>query len=288
MKSTDGQAYEPRGGDDACRALVMGITHKLGSRQDRIPGLLDGVTSSLEEQGWVCERGTVSWQPQHQRVPLFVTSHVRFRWLSGAEWFNRGVSRRLASELVVGGRLILGNLVHSRGEKRGRFLREVLVEKHLACWRLALDLDSDVLVVLEDDAVEADQWDEFQRAAPLLASERPTFFNLGGGNDLSRYPLESARDIGPGWRRGRLADTAVAYCVNRAGLEIMANSVAEWPHGRRVGADAMISGALMRNKAVESLFPPSPLFLNGTIEGIFSSELPTSKVHKSGPNESRE
>ena len=213
-------------------------------------------------------------------VPLWLISHLRFRWLAERMWFNRGFIRRIAAQFFVAGRLLIRNFTYHEGQAQGRFLREILVEKHLACWRTALDGGFNLLVVLEDDAIENNNWNLPQTLVPRLTGDEPMFVNLGGGNNLSLYPLTEATDIGLGWRRGRLADTAVAYCVNRAGLDIMANSVAKWPHGRRVGADAMISGVLLRNLAVDALFPPQPFFLNGTIEGFFDSELPTSKVHK--------
>lgn len=261
-------------------AIAIAITHRNGSRRDRVPQLLQETGHSLRDAGLTaCLEDTILWQPQPHPVRLNVIANMRFRWQAEKRWFHRSLVRRLAGLGVTFTRLLLDQLLSPRSAAQGRFLRMILVDKHREAWRRALDAEANVAVVLEDDAVLTKAITDLLPAFSLLDSDQPVFVNLGSGNDRSIYRLRPA-SVGQGWLEGQFADTAVAYMVNRAGLQAIAQADARWPFARNVGADAMISSAIMHSPGFLCLFPPEPVYLNGTIEGLFTPELPRSRVHK--------
>lgn len=268
-------------------AIAIAITHGSGSRRDRVPQLLQETSDSLLETGITALlKDTILWQPEPYPVPLAALANMRFRWQAEQRWFHRSLVRRLVGLGVTFSRLLLHELLNRRAAARGRFLRMILVDKHRAAWRRALDAEVDVAVVLEDDAVLTRSLTELLPAFSVLDSDVPVFVNLGSGNDRSIYSLRPS-SVGHGdWLEGQFADTAVAYLANRAALQAIAQADARWPFARNVGADAMISSAIMHSPGVCCLFPPEPLYLNGTIEGHFTPELPRSRVHKAAKNPS--
>lgn len=268
-------------------AIAIAITHSNGSRRDRVPQLLRETGDSLRDMGLTaCLKDTILWQPEPHPVPLNLIANLRFRWQAEKRWFHRSLVRRLAGLGVTSTRLLLDQLLRPRSAARGRFLRMILVDKHREAWRRALDAETDVAVVVEDDAVLTRSFTELLPAFSLLESDVPVFVNLGSGNDRSIYSLRPS-SVGHGdWLEGQFADTAVAYLANRAALQAIAQADARWPFARNVGADAMISSAIMHSSGVCCLFPPEPLYLNGTIEGHFTPELPRSRVHKAAKNPS--
>lgn len=262
---------------ETLRLGIAFISHDLSARRNRETGLRNQLARAIATlKGIEIAKWTsIIWQPDLYRVKHKQYFQLLvFRIRASREWGNRSWLNAIKQILVFEFQTTLKGRSQLSISQEHLFVVEILTEKHVRAWTSALDDSIDVLLVLEDDAILEDH------ATPVLSQafgyirhSAPTFINLSKGNSLAGYAKEYiVENPNENWFKLKAADTACAYMVNRAGLKLLAEHYLKRSETAVIGADFVITDALLRNSEFEVLHSESPPFTNGTLFGVFESQ----------------
>ena len=167
---------------------------------------------------------------------------------------------------------------------RAALIESVLVDKHVLAWSKAVDLNSDWLLVLEDDALLDDETEVrlrqfFAHELDTYRSNMLVYCDLAGGYDpLLLLPRYATLDSYAGcWTLSHVrTNTICSYLVSRPLLSCWLTMIRRYPLLRQLPADHLINVASILSKRCRTgcicLHWAEPFFRHGSfLEGFTST-----------------
>jgi hypothetical protein len=166
---------------------------------------------------------------------------------------------------------------------RAALIESVLVDKHVSAWAKAVDLNSDWLLVLEDDALIDEETEGrlrhfFVHELDSVRRNILVYCDLAGGYD-PRLLLPKDVSLGPymgSWTLSHVrTNTICSYLVSRPLLSCWLTMIRRYPLLRQLPADHLINVAsILSNRcraACICLHWPKPFFRHGSFLDGFTS-----------------
>jgi len=243
----------PPAPDLAVRVVL--IHHGVDTRVQAAMPTVDRVVEALSEFGTV-QRREIWRQPPIVPVPARALAARRLRqWWLERRWASYlGVSRRwVLSSGLLGLRLLqLLSPDHRARAGRQAAIELALTAKHERAWRMALEEQADLLVVLEDDARwRSDSRERLQTLVRTALSHGPrgdTFVDLAGGMPVKRLRLggvRQMRDDGIAVLSRASTNTTCGYAVGAGLVEKLASLSASDPSAALLPSDWLINRCFM-------------------------------------------
>ena len=244
-------------------------------REDTLKKKILSISSTIAGLEVVFWKSSI-WQPSSiSKLKRSYGKYLKFKFQSEKAWFGASSFKSCAyvfSFEVL--RLIRGESLIFR--KKDRIYRErVLSDKHFRAWIYAIDSGVDFALFLEDDVdIEATLKVTLQEVVTSLTFDNPTFINLSLGNDLAKFnknlvSLEKAER----WFTLKGADTTAAYIANKECLKVLAQELSDFGNYDALAIDFVVSSIFFKNPAINVLHRIEPPFSNGTLVGIYDSEI---------------
>lgn len=166
---------------------------------------------------------------------------------------------------------------------RAALIESVLVDKHVSAWAKAVDLNSDWLLVLEDDALIDEETEDrlrhfFVHELDSVKGNVLVYCDLAGGYD-PRLLLPKDVYLGPcmgSWSLSHVrTNTICSYLVSRPLLSCWLTMIRRYPLLRQLPADHLINVASILSKRCRAacicLHWPKPFFRHGSFHDGFTS-----------------
>ncbi len=262
---------------------IFVITHISSDRFSRSSELLQSTARIIQNLNGSpqVEQYIISWQPTtlHSMKKSYI-QFLLFKFHSNLEWFkisrHKAVIRLFLSEVKA--------LIHKNSQfqlsSRKLHATQVLSKKHVRAWERCIDESMDAVIILEDDAI----YDSANQRAiteiyAFLKSDKPTFINLGSGNDKSKYTYDefSIDDEKIDFQFARFADTTCAYFMNKTGVNLALNEYFARGIPDSIGIDFILSDIFIKRREFVVLHSSNPPFRNGSLIGRFTSQLDSTK-----------
>jgi hypothetical protein len=255
-----------------------GSARRLAVIRPRLAGLASELGGEVRE---------FHWQPD----PSFADSTLveRFRVSRFSERLHRQHlrfrgRRRPPVTLGVSLREVVRCLTRRDGGQpfRSQLVEQVLTDKHVRAWTDFLDSPAEVLIVLEDDAVIAD--DTAARLRSVLGDARLDpggllYLDLAGGFPLRKLcePDRLLRLDGGMVRTGvPFGNTTCGYALSRPLAAKMVTELAWRPELRCVGPDWLVNELLMRihlRTPVDCVHTEPTILGHGSFLGTYESHI---------------
>lgn len=190
-----------------------------------------------------------SWQPEHNShatrssvsmVHACVRSYARLKWTR----FVQRDSQKLFTFLAAQARAIRGPAY----APRQAWIEAFLSAKHSRAWADFLEGSSDVLLVIENDAVwagrESDLKDLLEQCLRVGQLRQPAYVDVAGGLEIARLGvshLVSESDLSSVRFRRPVTNTTCSYLMNRSLAEALLTSAIRLPWIRLLPSDWMIN-----------------------------------------------
>lgn len=236
-----------------CLALVHNHDKK---RIDYIISELRGLKELLENENFIVELIQVAYQSEitpHGRAMSFfrdvIYQLVGFKW---AVYRRQKYSFMLFAANLI--RLLLrgGRYSVRSSWRRSSAIEVAVTDKHIRAWSLFLDLNSDFLIVFEDDAVF--NTDSKLKFCDLLKkiiqekSERSIYVDLAGGCKLESLKIDRlllGKDELFRYYQKPVTNTACSYLINKSLATQFYQVLTRQPWLRLIGVDWMMNALFM-------------------------------------------
>jgi len=269
-------------------SVAIALIHNNNNlRNDYLRPKINDLLSDMGEE-FACARIEISFQPEivaHSLTMAFIRDYY-YKSLDRRWSKYRLLKQRLLpfDWMIFFGKVLLKYIFSSRDRAakwaKNSYIEMIVTAKHIRAWEQFLEMDSDYLVVFEDDVVfknnSALNLSHLLRT--LSVKNKLCYVDLGGGAELSDLKIDKLLKF---WEKGYrhyklpVTNTACAYLISRELAVVFSKTLISRPWLRLVGIDWMINNVFILNKYLMRdclcMHADPTIFKHGTTTGDYIS-----------------